>query len=96
MDKATYDLVIEILGSLLRLLGMLAFGLGAGWFLLEFFRKAQQAWQLQIAIFLGFVGLAIAAVFFLTPAALGAFGISFGVAMLVWGLPKKKKEEEKK
>jgi hypothetical protein len=71
-----------------------AFGLGMGWLLLEFFRKGQQAWQLQIALFLGFVCLVIAAARILTPAALGGFGIGVAVAVFVWGLPKKKKAEE--
>jgi hypothetical protein len=50
------DLLIQILnllGAVLRLIGLLIFGLGMGWFALEAFRK--ENWQLQIAVFLGFV-----------------------------------------
>lgn len=86
--------ILELLGWLFRLLGMLAFGLGAGWFTLELFRKGQQAWQLQIAIFLGFVGLAIALAYFTSPGALGAFTLGAGGAMLTWGMRKPKEKDE--
>jgi len=75
---------------------MVLFGLAVGWVVLEFLRKAEQAWQLQIALFLGFVGLGIGMAIFLTPAALGGFGIGLGVAIFLWGLPKKEKTEEEK
>jgi amino acid permease len=90
----TVQLVLDILGALVRFVGLLAFGVGMGWLVLEFFRKGQQAWQLQIAIFLGFVVLVIAAASTLAPAALGGFGIGLAVAFFIWGFPKKKKNEE--
>ncbi|MBA4380802.1 MAG: hypothetical protein C0393_09065 [Anaerolinea sp.] len=93
MPTIVYD-ILDLFGALFRLLGMLVFGLGAGWFALEMFRKGQQAWQLQIALFLGFAGLAVAAMYFLAPGGLGAFAIGAGAAMLVWGMKKPKKEEE--
>jgi hypothetical protein len=94
-----YQIVVDLLGALLRMIGMALLGLGASWLTLEFFRKAQQEWQLQIALFLGFVGLLIAMAIYLAPAALGGFGIGVGVAMFLWGMPKKQpevKEEKKK
>ncbi len=93
MPPIMYD-IFDLLATLFRLLGLLVLGLGAGWFALEVFRKGQQAWQLQIAIFLGFAGLTIAMAYFLAPGALGAFAIGAGAAMLVWGMKKPKKEEE--
>jgi hypothetical protein len=87
-------ITVDVLGSILRFLGMAVFGLGTGWLTLEFFRKGQQAWPLQIAIYLGFLLMAIVLAGALTAAALGAFGIGIGVAILAWGLPKKKKEEK--
>lgn len=93
MPQIVYE-ILDLLGALIRLLGMTVFGLGAGWFMLEVFRKGQQAWQLQLAIFLGFCGLAIAMAYFTTAGALGGFGIGVGVAMFVWGMPKPKKEKE--
>jgi membrane-bound ClpP family serine protease len=93
MPPIVYD-ILDLLGALIRLIGMAVFGLGAGWLLLEIFRKGQQAWQLQLALFLGFCGLAIALAYFTTAGALGAFGIGVGVAMFVWGMPKPKGEEK--
>ncbi len=93
MPTIVYE-ILDLFGSLFRLLGMLVFGLGAGWLVLEMFHKGQQAWQLQIALFLGFAGLAVAAMYFLAPGGLGAFAIGAGAAMLVWGMKKPKKEEK--
>ncbi len=90
------QIVLDLLGALIRLVGLVLLGLGSGWLVLEFLRKAEQAWQLQIALFLGFVGLAIAMAVFLAPAALGGFGIGVGVAVFLWGLPKAAKKEEEK
>ena len=86
-----YD-ILEILSYLFRFVGMLAFGLGAGWFTLHAFKDAN--WQLKIAIYLGFVGTGIGMANFLSAGALGAFGLGAGAAMLMWGLNKGKKEKE--
>jgi hypothetical protein len=88
------QIALDLIGALLRLVGLVLLGLGAGWLTLEFLRKADQAWQLQIALFLGFVALAIAMARLLSPAALGGFGIGVGVAVLVWGLPKPKAKDQ--
>lgn len=97
-DNYTISDLILLLGALVRLIGFLGIGLTAGWLALEFLRKAQQAWQLQIAVFLGVLGLVIAMTLYLAgaPTALGMFGIGLTVAILLWGLPKKEKKEEKK
>lgn len=96
MYPAWLQIALDLIGALIRLIGMVLFGLGAGWVILEFLRKAEQAWQVQIAVFLGFVGLGIGMVRFLAPGALGGFGIGLGVAIFLWGLPKKEKTEEEK
>ncbi|MEZ0396728.1 MAG: hypothetical protein ABWK53_09920 [Anaerolineales bacterium] len=97
-DNYTISDIILLLGALVRLIGFLGIGLTAGWLTLEFLRKAQQAWQLQIAVFLGLLGLVIAMTLYLAgaPTALGLFGIGLTAAILLWGLPKKEKKEEKK
>jgi hypothetical protein len=84
--------VITLLASLVRFLGFLVFGLGAGYLAVDLLRRG--GWQVQIAVFLGFAGLAIAlAVFAYAAGALGAFTLGAGAAVLIWGLPKKPKEE---
>jgi hypothetical protein len=97
-DNYTLSDLILLLGALVRLIGFLGIGLTAGWLGLEFLRKAQQAWQLQIAVFLGLLGLVIAMTFYLAgaPTALGMFGIGLTVAVLLWGLPKTKKDKDDK
>jgi hypothetical protein len=90
----------EIVGSILilfsqlfRFLGMVILGLGIGWLVLDLLKKIQ-AWQGQVAIFLGLAGLIIAMTVFTGWGALGAFTIGVGVGILMWGLPKKQKKEE--
>jgi hypothetical protein len=92
MPSIVYE-IINLLASILRLLGMAALGVGIGWLALDLLRKSQ-AWPLQMAFFLGLAGLVIAMVVFLAPGALGGFGIGVAVAIFMWGMPKKKKENE--
>ncbi len=92
MPSVVYD-IINILGSLLRLLGMAAFGVAFGWLALDLLRKATN-WYMQAVIFLGLAGLTIAMVVFLAWGALGAFGIGLAVAIFIWGMPKTAKVEE--
>jgi hypothetical protein len=92
MPGIVYE-IITLLASVLRLLGMAALGVGIGYLAVDLLRKTQ-AWPLQMAVFLGLAGLVIAMVVFLSWGALGGFGIGVGVAIFVWGMPKKKKEDE--
>jgi NhaP-type Na+/H+ or K+/H+ antiporter len=85
--------IINLLGQLLRLLGMAVLGLGIGWIALDLLKKIQ-AWQGQVAIFLGVAGLVIGLAVFTGAGALGAFAAGVGVAILMWGMPKKEKKEE--
>jgi NhaP-type Na+/H+ or K+/H+ antiporter len=87
--------IIILLGQLLRLLGMAVLGLGIGWIALDLLKKIQ-AWQGQVAIFLGVAGLIIGLAVFTGAGALGAFAAGVGVAILMWGMPKKEKKEEEK
>jgi NhaP-type Na+/H+ or K+/H+ antiporter len=92
MPTIVFD-IINILATFIRLLGMAALGVAIGYLVLDLLRKAE-VWLMQAVVFLGLVGLVIAIVVFLAPAALGAFGIGFGAAIFIWGMPKKKKEVE--
>ena len=92
MPVIVYD-IINILGSGLRLIGMAAFGAAFGWLAVDLLNKAQ-AWPMQAILYLGLAGLAIAMTVFLGLGALGAFGIGIAVAFFVWGMPRKKKEED--
>jgi NhaP-type Na+/H+ or K+/H+ antiporter len=91
MPQILYD-IIGLFASLIRFLGMAVFGLGMGWLALDLLKKLEP-WQAQVIVFLGLAGLAIAMAVFTTMGALGAFVAGIGVAILIWGMPKKKKEE---
>jgi len=92
MPTIVFD-IINLIGSLLRLFGVAALGVGIGYLVVDLFHKTQE-WLMQAVLFLGLAGLVIAMAVFLAPGALGAFGLGFGAAIFMWGMPKKKKEEE--
>jgi uncharacterized membrane protein YeaQ/YmgE (transglycosylase-associated protein family) len=94
MGPLVYE-IIDLLASLVRFLGLVVFGLGFGWLALELLKKSN-LWQVQIAVFLGLAGLLIALTVYTNWGALGAFAAGAGIGLLIWGLPKKKKEEDKK
>ena len=85
------QIIIELLASLIRFLGLVVFGLGFGWLALDLLKKAQ-LWYLQMAIFLGTAGLMIAFAFggWL---GIGPLALGLGVALLIWGIMKKEKKE---
>ena len=92
MPSVVYE-VISVLGSILRLLGMAAIGVGIGWLALDLLKKAG-VWQMQAVVFLGLLGFIIAMTVFLGWGALGAFAIGLAVAIFLWGMPRKAKVEE--
>jgi hypothetical protein len=92
MPTIVYE-IIDMLAALLRLLGVAALGVGIGYLAVDLLHKAV-GWPLQAVGFLGLAGLVIAMAVFLAPGALGAFGIGLGVAIFLWAIPKKKKEEQ--
>lgn len=87
--------IVILFSQLLRFLGLAVLGLGIGWLVLDLLKKIL-VWQGQVAIFLGLAGLIIAMTVFTGWGALGAFALGVGVAILMWGLPKKEKKEEEK
>ena len=93
MPELVYE-IIDLLASILRFLGLAVFGLAFGWLGLDLLKKSG-AWQVQIAVFLGFAGILIAITVFSAWGALAALAAGIGVAILLWGLPKKEKEAKK-
>jgi hypothetical protein len=79
--------IFAFLGFLLRALGFLAFGFGAGRFVLDNFKMS--AWQVQIALVLGLFGVLIAVTTFATPGSAGAFALGAGAAYLMSSMPRK-------
>jgi NhaP-type Na+/H+ or K+/H+ antiporter len=89
------NLILVLLSQLFRFVGLAVLGLGIGWLTLDLLKK-MLTWQGQTAIFLGLAGLIIAMVVFTGVGALGAFALGVGVAIFLWGMPKKQKKEEEK
>jgi hypothetical protein len=87
----TLSNILDILGFLLRVIGFLAIGYGLGRFFQDAYQKA--AWQLQIALALGFFGLLIGLTDFASPGSAGAFALGAGIAFF---MTKKDAAEESK
>jgi hypothetical protein len=87
------DSILTMISQLIRFLGLAVLGLGIGWLTLDLLKKVQ-AWQAQVIVFLGLAGLVIAMTVFTGTAALGAFAGGAGLALLLWGMPKKEKKAE--
>ena len=80
MDPLLTD-VFSLLGLLLSALGFLVLGFGLGRFFQDAYQKA--AWQLQIALALGFFGLLIGLADFASPGTAGAFALGAGIAFFM-------------
>ena len=92
MPQIIFD-IVNLVGEFIRLVGMAALGVAIGYLAVDMLHKAQ-TWPLQIAFFLGLLGLVIAMVAFLSAGALGGFSLGFAAAIFIWGMPRKKKKEE--
>jgi len=93
MDPVIGD-ILGLLGVLFRGLGFLVFGVGAGRFVLDNFKAS--AWQVQIALALGFFGLLIALTDFASAGSAGAFALGAGAAYFMSMMPKKTEDTPKK
>ncbi len=78
--------VTAFLGSIVRLLGLLVFGVAAGWFTLYAFNQPEKRWQVQIAVFLGTFAFTALLANFSSAGGLGAFVLGLGAGLLNWGL----------
>lgn len=83
----TLQQVLELLGYVLRVIGLIVFGLGAGWLTARVFRGESGGWQLQVAAFLGLLGtFALVGHWIAGGGAIGGFGLGAGAGLLIWGL----------
>ncbi len=86
------NIVAYILVGILKFLGTLVFGLGLGWFALDTYKKSPQPWQTQVAFAVAVSALLIASLRF-SHLALAGLTLGLGLAVLIWGLPRKKKDQ---
>ncbi|MCS7011969.1 MAG: hypothetical protein N2049_00795 [Anaerolineales bacterium] len=92
MPHLVYE-ILDLLAALLRLLGMIVFGWGFGWLTLDLLKKTAVPY-VQIALFLGFVGLVVSLTVFISPGALAGFVLGAGAIFLWNSLPKKEEKED--
>lgn len=85
---------VALAGYIMRLLGLLVFGVAAAWFTLTAYRQAGERWQLQIAIYLGLLFFTALLARFASAAGLGGFTLGTGAGLLYWGLRKEEAPDE--
>ena len=90
-----YD-VVGVIGLLVQVLGLVLFGVTAGWFTLYVINQPEKNWQLQSIVFSVFLIFVALMVRYLTPGAFGAFLVGAAGAMIYWGLIKNREKPEKK
>ncbi|MBI3159083.1 MAG: hypothetical protein HYZ26_05740 [Chloroflexi bacterium] len=88
--------ILTVLAILPRFIGLLVFGLGAGWLALHIFSHHEHSWQVAAVLLVCFFGLAGAMLNFMPPGALGAYTLGAGAALLYWGLRKPDDEDASK
>lgn len=92
----TFYEILEIVGIFVQVLGLVLFGVAAGWFTLHVINQPEKNWQLQsivYSVFLVFIALMVQ---HLTRGAVGAFLVGAAGAMIYWGLIKNREKSEKK
>jgi hypothetical protein len=90
----TYD-ALQVIGFVLRALGAIVFGLGAGWLVVHALKSEAHNWQLAIAAILGLLGtFALVGHWVEGGATLGGFGLGAGAGILLWGMGAGRKSED--
>jgi hypothetical protein len=90
----TFTEVLSVLGFVIRALGFALLGFGVGRFTMDAYKKA--AWQVQIALAVGFFGLLVGLTNYSSAASMGMFALGAGAAILMSFSKKKEGDEEEK
>ena len=90
-----YD-IVDIIGLFVQVIGLLLFGVAAGWFTLKVIDQPEKNWQLQSIVYSVFLIFTSLLARYLTPGALGAFLVGAAGALLYWGLIQKREKPPKK
>ncbi len=95
MSFTVYD-ALQLVGFILRGLGAVVFGVGAGWLVVHVLKSEGHNWQLAIAALLGVLAtFALLGHWVEGGATIGGFGLGAGAGILVWGMgPARKSDEE--
>ena len=87
------QVITTIVAGLAKFFGMIVFGLAICWLLLDGYKKSEKNWQIQLTFVAGFFAFLIATAMY-TDVSLAGFGIGFGLAIFMWGMPKKPKTDD--
>lgn len=88
----TFIEVLLVIGFFIRALGFAVLGFGVGRFTMDAYKKA--AWQVQVALAVGFFGLLVGLTKYSSPASMGMFAIGAGAALLMSFTAKKEEDGE--
>jgi hypothetical protein len=84
------DNVLDImlfLGYLIRPLGVLVFGVAAGWLTMKVLKMEGEGWQLRLGVFLAFLAAFVLLGHWVPGGGtLGMFGLGAGAAVIFWGI----------
>jgi cell shape-determining protein MreD len=86
--------VLSLLGFIVRALGFALLGFGVGRFTMDAYKNA--AWQVQIALAVGFFGLLVGLTHYSSAGSMGMFAVGAGAALLMSFSKKKEGDEEEK
>ncbi len=85
--------IVYIIAGLAKFLGMFVFGMGICWLMLDAYKKSEKNWQIQSIFVAGFFAFLIATAVY-ADVSLAGFGFGFGLAIFMWGIPKKPKTDD--
>lgn len=90
----SFQEVLSVIGFVIRALGFALLGFGVGRFTMDAYKKA--AWQVQIALAVGFFALLVGLTHYSSPGSMGTFAIGAGAALVMSFMPKKEDGEDSK
>lgn len=79
--------ILNIIGVLIRFVGVILFGLAIGWFTLTAFKR-ETTWHYQAVLLVVFFGFFAAVFWNSNPGVLGGLTLGTGLAILFWGMRK--------
>lgn len=89
---STFTEVLSVIGFVIRALGFALLGFGVGRFTMDAYKKA--AWQVQIALAVGFFLLLVGLTRYASPGSMGMFALGAGAALLMAFSTKKSDDAE--
>lgn len=88
-----FQTIVSTLVGLATFFGMFVFGVSLGWLMLDAYKNSDKPWQTQLTFLVGFFAFLIVLAL-KVHVALAGFGLGFGLAIFMWGLPKKPKTDD--